>query len=67
MDRVKDQFDMEKNNRINLLTENNKLTALNDSLKTMEHGQTQRLDSLGKKEFFLVEENEKLKRLELFM
>ncbi|KAI6660312.1 Rho-associated protein kinase [Oopsacas minuta] len=61
-DRLKEQYDTEKNSRISLLTDYNKLIALNDSLKSMDHGQKERLESMGKHEDKLREENERMKR-----
>ena len=59
---MKEQFDTEKNNRITLLTEFNKLTALNDSLKSLDHGHKQRLQSMELGENKLREDCERFKR-----
>lgn len=64
-DRMKEQLEVEKNNRISLLTEFNKLTALNDSLKSLDHGHKQRLQSMEIGESKLREESERHKRCEM--
>eukprot|EP00800_Vazella_pourtalesii_P001685 TRINITY_DN11583_c0_g1_i4.p1 TRINITY_DN11583_c0_g1~~TRINITY_DN11583_c0_g1_i4.p1 ORF type:complete len:686 (+),score=235.14 TRINITY_DN11583_c0_g1_i4:2889-4946(+) len=61
-DRMKEQLEVEKNSRISLLTEFNKLTALNDSLKSLDHGHKQRLQSMEIGESKLREESERHKR-----
>ena len=61
---MREQIDTEKNSRISLLTEYSKLNALNDSLKSMDHGHKQRLQSMEIGENKLRDECERIKRCE---
>ena len=59
---MKEQLDSEKSSRLTILTDYNKISAFNDSLKSLDQDRQLRTEKLGKESSEMKEEIEKLKR-----
>ena len=59
---MKEQLDTEKMSRLTLLTDYNKVSAFNDSLKSLDQDRQLRSETLGKEAGDMKEEIEKHKR-----